>query len=62
MVHFGTDTLVLPLLAQQNSGPLYGNREAYEGGRKVGEIAVYVMIAVVVVWGVSKLVTRFLKR
>ena len=44
------------VLAQgpQAGGPANGNA-AYEGGQRVGQITVYVMVAVVVLWGISKI-------
>ena len=34
------------------------HREAYEGGRKVGQIAFYVMLGVIVLWGIGKILRR----
>jgi hypothetical protein len=48
---------VLLLLAQQG-GPTDGHREAYEGGRKIGEITFYAMVAAILVWGLVKLFKR----
>ena len=46
------------VLAQQPGGTPSRNREAYEGGQQVGQIAVYVMAAAVVVWGVVSIFKR----
>jgi hypothetical protein len=48
----------VPLVLAQQGGPTYGHRDAYEGGRKVGEIMVYVMFAAVLIWGLLKLFGR----
>ncbi len=44
------------VLAQQGNAPPYGHNEAYENGRQLGQITVYVMIAAVVLWGLGKLI------
>ena len=44
-----------PIVLAQQGGPTYGHRDAYEGGRKVGEITFYVVVGVLVIWVVKKL-------
>jgi hypothetical protein len=53
-----TSNSVWLVLAQQGNSPLYGNNEAYENGQQVGQIAVYVMLAAVVLWGVASLIKK----
>jgi hypothetical protein len=50
------------ILAQQQTGAPYGQTEAYEHGQQVGQIAVYVMIGAVVIWGIVKCGARLLKK
>ena len=48
----------LPVVLAQQGGPTYGHREAYEQGRKIGDIMVYAMVAAILIWGLSKLFKR----
>ena len=50
-----SDTVLL--LAQT-----FGHRDAYEGGKTVGQITFYVMLGVIVIWGLPKLLRRILRR
>jgi hypothetical protein len=50
------------ILAQQQPGAPYGHTEAYAQGQQVGQIAAYVMIGAVVIWGVFKFGARLLKK
>src|SRR5436190_6612536 len=52
------------ILAQQEDGPRapFGHKEAFEGGRQVGQIAVYVMIATIVIWGLFKFGAKLFKK
>lgn len=56
------ETSVPVNLAQQGGGPLYGHNDAYEGGRQVGQIAAYVMIGTIVLWGVFKYGAKLFKK
>ncbi len=46
------------VLAQQPHVPLDRHREARQGGRMVGQIAAYVMVAVIVLWCIIKVYRR----
>ena len=50
------------ILAQQGGRPLYGHNEAYEGGRQVGQIAAYIMIGTIVLWGAFKYGAKLFKK
>ena len=55
MEQFGPMGDSVPLVLAQQGVPTNGHREAYEGGRKVGEITVYAMVAAILIWGLFKL-------
>jgi hypothetical protein len=58
MEQFGPMDHSVPVVLAQQGGPPNGNREAYEAGRKVGEITVYAMVAAILIWGLLKLFKR----
>lgn len=58
MEQFGPMDDSVPLVLAQQRGPTDGHREAYEGGRKVGAITVYAMVAAILIWGLFKLFKR----
>jgi hypothetical protein len=51
------DNCMTVVFAQQ-SDPMYGHRDAYENGKKVGQITVYVMVGAILIWGVLKLLRK----
>lgn len=42
----------------QHGGPPYGHRDAYETGRKIGEVTAQVMACTIVLWLLVKLFKR----